>query len=64
MDKRSEDLWEAEGDVRLLIGRGELELLSFKVLLDRRELGQIVDHVREYLLAEINDFVRKTIICM
>ena len=61
-DKRSKDLWDAEGDVRLLIG-GEVELPSFKVL-DRRELGEIVDHIREYLLALIHDFVWKIIIGM
>ena len=52
-DKRSKDLWDTEGDVRLLIGGGKVELPSFKVLLDRRELRKIVDYIREteYLLA-------------
>ena len=62
-DKRSKDLWDTEGDVRLLIGGGKVELPSFKVLLDRRELRKIVDYIREteYLLALIHDFVWKTI---
>ena len=58
---RSKDLWDAEGDVGLLVGGGKVELPSFKVLLDRRELGEIVDHVRKYLLALIHDFIWKEI---
>lgn len=33
-NERGKDLWDAEGDVGLLIGGGEVELPSFKVLLD------------------------------